>query len=243
MATDLAYICKGNQDTGPGSTLHSTGLPGDIAMRIDAHDGPWKLEGPGAGNAWRSHRFAKRHFAEVIVSNGALGDVYHMVNQAVTINYRVVSGLTTGEKMLADEKLHFGDDYLLGGNAPGPSDCSGWTLYEVKKYAGITLPHYTVTQFQALGGNVGAYPELHQGSSSLGSIFADESKCKPSDFVFKSYPDFATASDNPDHVGLWVAPGIMRDTRSVSERLADRTIDVGLGQTFYGRIFAINGQL
>lgn len=247
---EVAYEVQGSHDTGPSPKFSFESLVARVATRVDSLTGQWKLEGPGAANQYRTHRFAKRHFPSVMKEHGKTGDVYHMLNNKhpdVNVKWRIVDGTTTGEKMLDEEAQHYGYRYLLGGVPYNPLgvDCTGWIEYLVKKYAGVQLIHQSQAMFEQLGGICSPYPELHVGHSEIGAVFSSETECKAGDIVFKAWPNFVKPGDCPDHAGLWVAPGVMRDTRSVDERLGNRAIYDGVpgAQTLFGRVFKVNGQL
>lgn len=82
-----------------------------------------------------------------------------------------------------------GTPYIWGGGSPsGPTrggfDCSGLALYAWSK-AGVTLPHYTGTQFER--GRRIPFPRLRRG-----------------DLVF-----FGGGTTDPTHVGIYLSKGTM----------------------------------
>ena len=151
--------------------------------------------------------------------------------------------LPVGQQMVRFLMKNLGHCYSLGGDWPNCSDCSGTTEHVYAKFANVHLPHYTVTQFELLGGKVGAFPKLTPGKNRLGEIFTDERMAEQGDLVFRSYKGFAKAGDNPDHVGTYKAKGLMVDMRSQSEPLAVRSIYDGQAgsQTLFGRVYSVNG--
>lgn len=150
---------------------------------------------------------------------------------------------TKGERMIDFLKTQLGHPYVLGGNWPGPSDCSGTVAYVYQRFAGVALPgHYTVKHFEYLGGKV-AYPNLLPGKSAVGEIFEDAAKAKRGDIVFVGYAGFYTPTDDPDHEGIFLAPGRILDTRSPTSPLAIRRYDDGApgSKVVFGRVYSVNG--
>lgn len=150
-----------------------------------------------------------------------------------------------GDKIEAWGKANLGHCYSFSGVWPNCSDCSGTTMEIYARFVGIVLSHRAMSQFTDLGGQVGPFPRLGPGKMPFGEVFLDESKCMKGDLVWKSYVGFASPSNNPDHVGVWMSKDRMLDMRSPSEPLNFRAIysDAPSSQTLYGRYYKANGHL
>ncbi len=79
-----------------------------------------------------------------------------------------------------------GDAYRLGASGPDVFDCSGFTMWVYANAAGVSLPHNTHAQWNAVGD----------------TWYAGEREPRPGDLVF-------FFSNGADHVGLYVGDGMM----------------------------------
>jgi len=80
-----------------------------------------------------------------------------------------------------------GRPYVFGATGPETFDCSGLTAWAWGK-AGVTLPHYTVSQWQS-------------------GLETDASHLAPGDLVLTPGSDGTTA--NPQHVGMFIGSGLV----------------------------------
>jgi peptidoglycan DL-endopeptidase CwlO len=90
---------------------------------------------------------------------------------------------TIGAQALRWALSRVGDEYVWGGAGPNVFDCSGLVMWAYAQ-VGISLPHYTVSQF-----NMG--------------IHVSRSQLEPGDLVF-FYADIG-------HVGMYIGKGLMVD--------------------------------
>ncbi len=92
-----------------------------------------------------------------------------------------------GTDVIAYAKKYLGHKYVWAGAKPGGFDCSGFTMY-VYKHFGVSLPHYTVSQY----------------NSSKGKKITKQSDLKMGDIVFLT--DYETGAPC-GHCGIYISNG------------------------------------
>ena len=93
-----------------------------------------------------------------------------------------------GTDIVAYAKKYLGHKYVWGGDGSnGTFDCSGFTMY-VYKHFGVTLPHYTVSQY----------------NSSKGKKITKQKDLKMGDIVFLT--DYETGAKY-GHCGIYISDG------------------------------------
>lgn len=117
--------------------------------------------------------------------------------------------------------------YGPAGGAGGGFDCSGLCLWCYAQL-GVVLPH----QAEAIRTD----PQVE--------LFRDQRKCEPGDLVPMWFPnDRGIAPGHASHIGLWVAPNRMLDTRRpVTEPVAIRPIEPE-NLLAFGRVKRVNGRI
>jgi cell wall-associated NlpC family hydrolase len=142
------------------------------------------------------------------------------------LKYRDVPNvLPDGEKAISLALSELGTPYRFG-EANGPEDpgtdgfdCSGLTQWAWAGAAGISLPHSARLQKSA--------PNVFN--------FTIKDWLKPGDLVFFWFPNSrGIPFPSPSHVGLWLKPDRVVDTRSQSSPVAIRPIEDG-SVVGYGR--------
>ena len=79
-----------------------------------------------------------------------------------------------------------GDAYVMGGSGPNAFDCSGFTMWVYQEALGVSLPHNTHAQWNAIDN----------------TWYAGEKEPLPGDLVF-------FFNNGADHVGIYVGDGMM----------------------------------
>jgi hypothetical protein len=114
--------------------------------------------------------------------------------------------IPVGEKVIDIARTEIGTKYRFG-EANGPEDpgadafdCSGFTQWAWASAApGVNLPHSANWQMRD--------PNVDR--------FQNEDNCKPGDLVFMWFPNSRGLLPwEASHVGLWIRPGIVIDTRN-----------------------------
>lgn len=137
--------------------------------------------------------------------------------------------LTIGQKVIEAAKGEFGTPYRFGvSNGPEDPgtdafDCSGFTQWAWGT-EGVFLPHSA--EGQRVAANV--------------DNFENAGQCQPGDLVFFNFPNSRGISwPHASHVGLWLRPGFVIDTRSQVSPVAVRPIEatrvVGYGRPHFGQ--------
>lgn len=173
---------------------------------------------------WHDWFTNTRYFRKIFrarLDQGAIGAYQYQVGGADgpvfgVMKFRVPPKvLPIGERILKIAYDCIGIPYGFG-EANGPEDpgkdeldCSGLTQY-CYGCEGIYLPHSS--EMQRLASNV--------------STFEQESLCQPGDLVLMNFDNSRGIQwPHASHVGLWVKPGWMFDTRSQSSPPAMRPIE------------------
>jgi peptidoglycan DL-endopeptidase CwlO len=105
--------------------------------------------------------------------------------------YTIPSSATDAERRAVTFALaQLGKPYLFGAAGPNTYDCSGLTM-AAWAAAGVTLPHYTVAQYQ------------------LGTPVAAPSLLAPGDLIFIPGSDGSLVPPNPQHVGMYLGGGLV----------------------------------
>ena len=108
-------------------------------------------------------------------------------------NKNIISNNTTsssikGTDVVAYAKKYLGHKYVWGGDGSnGTFDCSGFTMY-VYKHFGVSLPHYTVSQY----------------NSGKGIKITKQSDLKMGDIVYLT--DYVTGAPC-GHCGIYISDG------------------------------------
>ncbi len=95
--------------------------------------------------------------------------------------------VATQQQAIVDLALaQTGDPYSMGAEGPNVFDCSGLTLWVYEQAMGITLPHNTHAQWNAIED----------------TWYAGEKEPQPGDLVF-------FFNNGADHVGIYIGDGMM----------------------------------
>ncbi len=97
------------------------------------------------------------------------------------------SNTIKGTDVIAYAKKYIGVPYVWGGETPKGFDCSGFSMY-VYKHFGVSLPHYTVSQY----------------NSGKGKKITKQSDLKMGDIVFLT--DYETGAPC-GHCGIYISNG------------------------------------
>lgn len=173
---------------------------------------------------WRAWIARPRHFRQVFrrhLKEGDIGVFQFQVGGAngpvfgVLKFHQAPRTLPIGERVIENAKTCIGIPYGFG-EANGPEDpgkdeldCSGLTQYDWG-CEGVFLPHSA--EMQHMASNV--------------DLFHLEAQCQPGDLVLMNFPNSRGIEwPRASHVGHWLRPGWMIDTRSPQRPVDIRPIE------------------
>ncbi|MDP9301851.1 MAG: C40 family peptidase [Actinomycetota bacterium] len=202
-----------------------------LGHRFDSHRGrKWMCQLRDNGNLVNCtprerNDDAARHFARILNRDSKPGQTWVIKTQLGWSVRVIVHESVAGDRVIDAAKSEIGSPYVFG-VANGPEDpgkdafdCSGFTLWAWAT-VGAYLPHSAEAQRTA--GNV--------------HLFRNQADCQHADLVLMHFPNSrGIPSNQASHVGLWAGENTMLDTRSPSEPVAFRSIELG-NVLAYGRV-------